>query len=299
VPKEDSLRDLQEVYQSFLDSVHVARNLYRPPLKLRAFSQVSYLRSDSPPPRPHVVFFLEPTGDEERGPAFLQTRATLVAAMLRSVTCEAAKNDPHWKDKDTEKYVAGHAGGAEESLQRFSYLALPSVGHPHVDGLIRRVLIAEPYGTSGEHSRWAKRRLNRNNLLDEKTGKPCAVLAPIEDRNDGVLAPYLNSAQTWFSVTPVILPGQDDHKRAKAEKLLIKAIVQAGIDFAAVAELRLQKAPFWRGSQHPRQYFAPKHLRHLPCWHIALRFRQQIAGPLAIGAGRHCGLGIFAAETSG
>ena len=296
IPAEGSLRDLRAVHQSFLTSIDVPRNLYRPPEKLRVFEKADYLPVDSLPRRSSVAFALEPTRADERSPAFPQMQAAVVAAMLRSRTCEAAKNDPHWKHEDTEKYVAGHAGDAEESLPRFSYIPLPSVGHPHADGLIRRVMIAEPYGAIGEHSRWATRRLNRSELLDEQTRKPRAVLAPLEGRDDGVLATYLGSARTWFSVTPVILPGQDDHKHAKAEKLLTKAIVQAGIDFAAVAELRLQKAPFWHGSQHPRHYFAPNHLRNFPRWHVALRFHQPIFGPLAVGAGRHCGFGLFASS---
>lgn len=294
VPKADSLADLKNVYRSFCDSIDTQRNLYRPPLKPAVYDKAIYSPDDSLPPRPRVAFSLEAPGNEERGPAFLQTRTSLVAAMLRSRTCEAAKNDPHWKGVDTEKYVAGHAGNSEESLPRFSYLPVPSVGHPHADGLIRRVLIAEPYGATGEHSRWAKRRLNRSELLDEDTRKPRAVLAPIEDSDDRVLASYLDPAEWWFSVTPVILPGQDDHKHAKAEKLLMKAIGQAGITFATVAEFRLQKAPLWPGSQHSRYYFAPEHLRHLPRWHVAVRFRNEITGPLAIGTGRHCGLGLFA-----
>jgi CRISPR-associated protein Csb2 len=213
--------------------------------------------------------------------------------MLRSRACEAAKRDPYWQNEDAEKFVAGHAGDDEQSLLRFSYLPLPSVGHSHADGLIRRVLIAEPYGTVGTHSRWARSRLNHTALTEEKTRKPRAVLSAIEDR-DSVLDAYVGSANTWSSVTPVVLPGRDDHKHDKAEKLLIKAIVQAGIDFAAIADLRLQKAPFWRGSQHAWYYFAPKHLQNLPRWHVNLRFREAIPGPLAIGAGRHCGLGLFA-----
>jgi len=295
VPAKGSLADLDRVYQSFVASMNVEQRAYSLPLKPRVFNEVTYLRSNSLPPRPHVAFSLESTGTDERGPAFPQTHAAVVAAMLRSRACESAKDDRHWQSDDAAKYVAGHAGDAEESLPRFSYLPLPSVGHPHADGLIRRVLIAEPYGTSGEHSRWVRSRLNHIALIDEHTGKPCAVLSAVEE-HDGVLDAYLASANAWFSVTPVVLPGLDDHKHPKAEKLVIKAIVQAGIDFAAVAEFRLQKAPFWHGSQHPRYYFAPNHLRSLPRWHVSLRFREPIPGPLAVGAGRHCGLGLFCAE---
>ena len=95
-------------------------------------------------------------------------------------------------------------------------------------------------------------------------------------------------------MTPVILPGFDDGKHTKAEKLLFTAMGQADLPFGAVTELTMRKAPFWPGSQHPRQYFVPAYLRQLPGWHVRIVFREPVPGPLAVGAGRHSGLGIFA-----
>jgi CRISPR-associated protein Csb2 len=295
VPKVGSLNDLRQAHRSFLSSVDVARNLYRPPQKLSVFDRADYLPADALPHRSSVAFALEGTDAAEGSVAFPQIQTAIVAAMLRSRACDAAKGDPHWQSENAAKYVAGHAGDAEESLPRFSYLPLPSVGHPHADGLIRRVLIAEPYGASGEHCRWARSRLNHTALIDEQTRRPRAVLAAMNKR-DAILDAYLGSGIAWFSVTPIVLPGRDDHKYRKAEKLLMKAITQAGIDFAAIAEFALQKAPFWRGAQHPHHYQAPAHLRDLSRWHVRLRFRTPVEGPLAIGAGRHCGLGLFACE---
>jgi CRISPR-associated protein Csb2 len=31
----------------------------------------------------------------------------------------------------------------------------------------------------------------------------------------------------------------------------------------------------------------------MPAWHVYLRFTEKISGPLAIGVGRHFGLGLF------
>ena len=293
VPTQDSFSDLARAHKSFLESIDVSRNLYRPPEKPRVFDTFEYRSADCLPRRPCAGFMLESTAGDDRGPAFPQFRIAQIAAMLRSRACQAARDDPHWAAADSEKYVAGHVGDAEESLVRFSYLPLPTVGPHHADGLIRRVLIAEPYGAAGEHSRWAKLRLNHTALIDEQSGKPYAVLAAIGDR-DGVFAAYIGDTENWLTVTPVILPGRDDHKYQKAEKLLIQAIVQAGIDFAAVWELSLQKAPFWNRSRHPRDYYVPAHLERFSRWHVRIRFRQPVPGPLAIGTGRHCGLGLFA-----
>jgi CRISPR-associated protein Csb2 len=114
-----------------------------------------------------------------------------------------------------------------------------------------------------------------------------------------VIERYAGPARVWESVTPVILPGFDDGKHARAEKLFLLALRQAGVPMEAVKDVTMCKAPFWPGSQHPRQYFLPDYLRRglskgLPGWHVRLVFHDKVPGPLAIGAGRHAGLGIFA-----
>lgn len=121
-----------------------------------------------------------------------------------------------------------------------------------------------------------------------------ALLDPWRTTSDKMLERYVKDGRAWCTVTPVILPGFDDGKRAKAEKLLMAALRQADLPLDALAELTMRKAPFWPGSQHPRQYFVPDYLRHLPGWHVRLAFREPVPGPLAIGAGRHAGLGILA-----
>ncbi|MCP5115414.1 MAG: type I-U CRISPR-associated protein Cas5/Cas6, partial [bacterium] len=102
-------------------------------------------------------------------------------------------------------------------------------------------------------------------------------------------------ARAWSTVTPVVLPGLDDGKHPKAEKLFFAALRHAGFPLNAIAELTLRKAPFWPGAQHPRSYFAPKYLAGLAKWHAHLVFREPVRGPIAIGAGRHVGLGVMAA----
>lgn len=96
-------------------------------------------------------------------------------------------------------------------------------------------------------------------------------------------------------MTPVVLPGLDDGKQSKAEGLFLKAAAHAGIPIEAIESVTLRKAPFWPGAEHPRHYFVPEYLRPFARWHAAVRFREPIPGPLAIGAGRYVGLGVFAA----
>jgi CRISPR-associated protein Csb2 len=97
----------------------------------------------------------------------------------------------------------------------------------------------------------------------------------------------------------VILPGFDDGKRTKAERLFLQAVPQAGLSMEGVADFTLRKAPFWPASQHPNCYRRPDYLdstknRRFSAWHVHLSFRGPVAGPISIGAGRHCGLGVLA-----
>jgi len=250
------------------------------------------------PARPRAVFELP------EGVAFRQEDACVVAAMLRSLACDDKRyrNRQDFKAMfprdDPEVYLAGHVTDPKQTPPRFSYLPVPSIGHDHADGMIRRLLIVEPFGGDGSHARWAQDRL-RSLPLTDKDGNERGILRDLwRPTSANMVMRYIDDARTWSTVTPVILPGFDDGKQMKAEKLFITAVQQAELPVEAIEELSLRKAPFWPGSQHPSQYHVPAYLKHFSRWHVRLVFREPIGGPLAIGAGRHCGLGLFAALES-
>jgi CRISPR-associated protein Csb2 len=286
VPTDGSLDHLERVHRTFLRRVKGKH--YDPSPKPTRFNAVSYISASTLPPRSYAVLELP----EEA--AFRQEDTARVAAMLRSLTCRSAQEDTHQFPGGSEIYVAGHTGHRERTPPRFSYLPLPTIGHEHADGMIRRLLIAEPCGGDGDHARWAQDRL-RNAMLRDEDGNDRGVLLNVwRAPSKAMIGRYVSGGRTWSTVTPVILPGFDDGKHAKAEKLLIAAIRQADLPLEALTELSIRKAPFWPSSQHPRQYAVPAYLKHLPGWHVRLIFHEPLPGPLAIGAGRHAGLGVFA-----
>ena len=286
VPTADSLRDLEGVHQSFLQRVG---RQYDPPRKLSQFDLVTYLSAATLPSRSYAAFELP------EGVAFRQENANEVAAMLRSLACRCAKADTHEFPGGSETYVAGHVADERgHTPARFSYLPLPTIGHKHADGMIRRLVIAEPYGGDGLHARWAQQRLRSQVLRDDDGGERGALLDLWRVGSKAVVERYAGESESWCTVTPVILPGFDDGKQAKAEKLLLQAVEQAGFRLDMVTDIALRKAPYWPGSQHPRQYQRPQYLKYLPAWHVWLRFSEPLPGPLALGAGRHCGLGVLA-----
>lgn len=51
---------------------------------------------------------------------------------------------PPFSVEDVERFVLGRRAGNDDKARRISVLPLPSIGHEHADGLVRRVLIVIP-----------------------------------------------------------------------------------------------------------------------------------------------------------
>jgi CRISPR-associated protein Csb2 len=143
------------------------------------------------------------------------------------------------------------------------------------------------------------------------------------DCDDKTVAMYTDGADTWATVTPVVLPGHYDsrftmHKicternrerqawldlrrNDQTAQLLRKAIVQAGIspELARWANLEFNSNGFLNGSQHVSQYGVPKELKGYPVYHVRIAWKDakgnpvRVPGPLCIGGGRFRGMGLM------
>lgn len=274
----------------------LAAEAFQPVPPLSAFRVVGYRRATDPLARPFVAFkLLHP--EHDRFAYFSATAANCVAAMTRHAAADAAKHQPReW----VVSYVHGHRTAGDDMKPRFSYLPLPSIEprgeRAHVVGAVRRVVVAELIENPKSHLLWARQMLPGQFLIDEESKNKRAMLAPLND-NDNVVRRYTGSSETWATVSPVVLPGSDEGKFAKAEKLFFKAFRHAGYSPEALAEFDFRNVSFWPGGDLALRFQRPNYLKN-GCWsvyHVRLRWKQSIKGPLAIGAGRHCGLGIFAA----
>jgi CRISPR-associated protein Csb2 len=293
VPIPGTLDDLIEKHQLFL--TRLGPDGFKPVPPLSAFRVVSYRRATDPLNHPMIAFkLLHP--EHDRFAWFPAASANSVAAMTRHATAEAAKHQPkEWVDS----YVHGHRAAGTDTKPRFSYLALPSIERRGERGLvvggIRRVVVAELIEGSESRLLWVRQMLPGQFLLEEKSGKRKAMLAPLNE-NDWILRQYTDSSDTWATVTPVVLPGSDEGKLAKAEKLFLKTLRHAGYSPDALVEFEFRNVSFWPGSDLALSFQRPDYLKHdhWSVYHMRLRWRNPIRGPLALGAGRHCGLGIFA-----
>jgi CRISPR-associated protein Csb2 len=222
---------------------------------------------------------------------------------------------------------------AGDDHQQFSYVPLASIGHAHADAMIRNVMIVAPLDMERELYHLAD-RLDGLQLKPEGDSEKCKqdLAGNFADRNwlqrfnpppgKFIAKGYLGTASVWETVTPVILDGhrkaKGDDARAVArttERLIRKALARAGIE--APCEFTWQMFPFIKNalSAHERDkerrltgYFRPDYLQGRGAVHVRLSFGRRaverdmdsawtpidVSGPLMIGAGRHCGLGVFA-----
>ena len=291
-PIPGSLTDLRSAYQSFLN--RFKGNVYSPARKPREFVETPYARVGAVQRGIAAFKLLSPDNDSDTFENLDQRKAMEVAAWVRGYVCRVSQSGGF--PGDSEIYVAGHVPVRDKNGKtppRFSYLPVPSIGHKHADGRVRRLIIAEPYGGDGRYTQWAQRILN-NAVVTDKHGVPQARLLPMR-KPDSVIHHYVREARTFQTITPVILPGHDDMKYSKALKLVEKALEQAGFSTDDLAEpIYLQKAPFHNACFSPSSYALPVYLKGNSAMHVRLNWKEAIPGPLAIGAGRHFGLGLFA-----
>jgi len=294
-PKPGSLSDLRDAYRSFLN--RFTGNVYNPARKPREFIETPYARVGAVQRAIAAFKLLRPDDDSEVFESFDQRKTMEIAAWVRGYLCRASQTGGF--PGDSGVFVAGHVPAQNKNSKtppRFSYLPLPSIGHIHADGRVRRFIITEPYGGDGRYTQWAQRIL-ANAVVTDKRGVSQARLLPLL-KPDSVIHHYVREARTFQTITPVILPGYDDMKYPKALKLVEKALEQAGFSVEDLAEpIYLQKAPFHSGGYSPSSYARPAYLKGNSAMYVRLKLKEPIPGPLAIGAGRHFGLGLFVPET--
>ncbi|MEQ1903857.1 MAG: type I-U CRISPR-associated protein Csb2 [Pirellulaceae bacterium] len=288
VPKSGTLDDLMRKHEDFLN--RLTDEGFKPVPPLREFAVRHYRRSTDPEPRPYCVFtILKP--DASGNQAFNTARRTRdVAAWIRHAVAEVCQ-PAGWPD--FLPFVHGHGSDgqpnrSENSSHRFQYLPLPTINsHLHRVESIRRVMVVAPPGCQ-DRIDFIRRRLLGHALKwrDEEIG-----VLNVQLGKDWVRDQYTGAATTWTSVTPVILDGYDDRNAAKTEKLLRKALANAGIT-AEIEELDWQPFGFVAGVEPVRAFVRPEKL-HGTMLHVRLQLKRSIPGPLALGAGRYRGYGLM------
>lgn len=299
-PSPGSLASLEAAYAQSLARISPDGTLRDDPGQT-VFTQTGY---GDAPTRPAVAFGLYREDDPEASRRLRPGQIKCLVAMIR----RAASSDRvvealgEGGRELVGRVVLGHP--RDSPGPRLSILPLPSIGHPHSDGRIRRVILAEPFDGEGRVVQSLGDLLHGHALEAEHPADHLGVCLMKVDRpcRDGVIRQYTRAAPAWASATPVLLPGYDkrkdhrgdQHKRlARAEGLVSKALDHAGIE--QPAQISLSRVPLIPGTDHVRDYRPREKMLHYPRYHVRLQFDRPLRGPLSLGAGRHVGFGVMAA----
>lgn len=326
--RKGSLHALRQRHDRFL--MRLADGKFSPVPPVAAMDIVRYACEGDSLPRPHAIFkLLDPHEEPARYP---HAKFVHIAGMVRHTAIAAMlKDPPPWiAPSDHADFVNRVIRGkrdpslAEEHKQ-FSYVPLPSIGHEHADGIIRNVMLVASIGLERELAHLAERidgeplkpegefeDCNADSLPSETYRAELRLFSP--PKNKFIKICYLGSSRVWQTVTPVILDGHNKKSKSDkpeavaraTEKLICKALQRAGIE--SPCEFTWKSTPYYKNclSAHKYDrsgrhtgYHRPKHLKDLTAVHVRLRFEHPVTGPVAIGAGRHCGFGLLAAVDDG
>jgi CRISPR-associated protein Csb2 len=329
VPVIGTLQSLMERHEAFLNRIKPDGRV-EPVPSLSVFRAIVYCRATEVIQRSFAAFSLLRTNASGFRAFAADRQGRAVAGMMRHATKLVAKS-AGWPDDFVDKHILGHGepNGAEHVTvgpRRFAYIPLPTIEYRErasTVGAIRRVLLTA-FGEGCESEiAWAQQVMIGQNLIDKKKNEAVALLSALSPM-DGVVRRYTQPADTWATVTPVVLPGYDDprhyrrrlnratsseeqrslleHLSARIDSLLRKAICQAGFtqELADRANVQWRKVGFWPGTEFADRYLVPDHLRRFPRFHVKIQWMDEqnnpieIPGPICLGGGRFYGLGLFA-----
>lgn len=202
------------------------------------------------------------------------------------------------------------------TTDRVRIVPLPSIGHYHADGGIRRVLIEVPANCPlrKDDVEWAFSGLELLSPNSTEAGKVVVMLAG-DDGGESMLAHYgidMIAHRRWRTVTPAALPEvarrrRIDPKRQRAEaksgkeravesvraaRTVVQALRHAGAP--APEAIRVQREPFESSGERVEVFADGSRFSKHQLWHVEIEFCDGVSGPLVIGDGRFLGLGIMA-----
>ncbi len=248
---------------------------------------------------------LNRVGDEvvdmlERNPCKqLEMRETVCRVLLGLDNCNNPVSEPH-----------------------LAILPLPSVLGPYPDGRIRRIALTD-FGANDNSTRhaiikMAQVLLHGLELLDN--GQGTGIVLNTEPDGQWLRA-ITKRSRTWATVTPLVQQAKEltseewkclvqaRHNAAqypakaaawelrlrKRRLELIERSVQQAIDGqeARIKSIEFASGGYIAGVHVATQYRANGYLSKTPKLHVRVTFDRPVAGPLAVGRGRHVGFGVL------
>lgn len=270
---------------------------------------VDGVRYDSSLPR--ALFELRPV---EKMGVFSATRLTAAVHLVEAVRETAIARLRDVLGEGADRYalaIRGRGDAPSEAVpshDRVRLIPIPSIGHKHADRSIRRLLVEVPYrlATRAEDIFWAFSGLEMQT--------PAGANAVLIRADDTSILRHLGAEAGYFryrTVTPAALPivpnrATSEHSAAQAERgmrrkqeeaearlAVMQALRHAGIR-SKPAFIQVQREPFEAKVARSEAFAKGTRFPTHCLWHVEIRFRDAVRGPLVIGDGRFLGLGIMA-----
>jgi CRISPR-associated protein Csb2 len=223
----------------------------------------------------------------------------------------------------TQRVLLGHDEDGGSVLEpHLAVLPIPSLLGLYPDGRIRRVALVD-FGSGKDSTRrtiveMAQILLHGRELMDN--GRGTGVMLNTEPDRQWLRA-ITRRSRTWVSVTPVIqvakeltsaewarlrtmrrvsteggrdlvrLEQRREHRRLE---LLVRSLAQAiAADSARPVSVEVVHGGPVAGVHIAQQYRVNGYLAETPRLHVRVTFDRPVAGPIAIGRGRHAGFGLL------
>ncbi|MBI3048968.1 MAG: type I-U CRISPR-associated protein Cas5/Cas6 [Acidobacteria bacterium] len=317
-PMPKSLDSVEKRYQAFAGRFQImgkgkaAKVVFRQPPRPR-FRPVPY----ESPPASYLYALRKPTREAPFAAWPLARTSALVVRLRDGALERLCRVMPPARRGEIDRVLVGRKpDGTNDgpTADRVRILPLPSIGHPHADGEIRRVLVQVPPTcpiAAGDVD-WAFSGLD---VADAETGEVHAVLTPAD--GDGFARHYGIgddlACRTWRTVTPAALPEVASRRRvdparraedakhgreraaeqARAAVSIGQALRHAGVR-GGVDAIRVQREPFEANGQRAESFAEGTRFAKERLWHVQITFGAKVLGPLVIGDGRFLGLGVMA-----
>jgi len=202
-----------------------------------------------------------------------------------------------------EGVLVGRRPGAAMTVPshlRARFVPLPSIGHEHVDGQIRRLYVDLPVGGPliFDDLRWALSGLVANDVM------------LVESFDLDMVGHYSKPSRIWVTVTPMALAAarrRIDPARQKAEAkgaperndeevaaihAVRDALRHAGIR-EVVRSIDVQREPFGAHGLRAEAFDAPPRFPKDKLWNVRIVFARELSGLQVLGDGRFLGLGLL------
>jgi CRISPR-associated protein Csb2 len=276
------------------------------------FKRVSY---DSP--ANFLLYDLRSPDDAAEFVAWPLTRIGELVVALRDAAMQRLERAlPDQKAEIARILIGRKPDGTNDgpTTERVRIIPLPSIGHYHADRAIRRILIEVPSGCPfcAEDVSWAFSGLA---MPDSPPSESISfVLTPAGD--EGMLRHYgINEdtgARMFRTVTPAALPEAGRRRRIeptrkaadaktgaervkevrRAADAVGRALRHVGIR-TPVDTIRLQPEPFDSKGDNAEAFASGTRFSKHQLWHVEITFAAPYRGPLIVGDGRFCGLGLM------